>query len=172
MRIQPDRLPYRVKRPSCGTALGQWGWECCQILDALDSADDLYFDRVSQIEMNPEDGLWTKGRITLVGDAAFCVSLLGGQGSALAMVAAYVLAGELHRANGDYREAFARYQRLFGPFVAMKQRAARRLAGGFAPTSKFALFLRNQLFHLLSIPWVAGVTAGRGFKDNLALPEY
>ncbi|MGH9140445.1 MAG: FAD-binding domain [Vicinamibacterales bacterium] len=151
---------------------GQSGWECPHILDALDRADDLYFDRVSQVHMNQEDGLWTKGRITLVGDAASCVSLLGGQGSALAMTAAYILAGELRRANGDYRAAFAQYQQLFGPFVAIKQRAAVRFAGGLAPTSKFALFLRNQLFHLLAIRWVARVTAGRGFRDNLVLPDY
>src|SRR5581483_3131458 len=48
------------------------GWECPQILDELDMAPDLYFDRVSQIEMK---GSWSSGRVTLVGDAAFCVSL-------------------------------------------------------------------------------------------------
>jgi 2-polyprenyl-6-methoxyphenol hydroxylase-like FAD-dependent oxidoreductase len=115
---------------------------------------------------------WTKGRVALVGDAASCVSLLGGQGSALAMTAAYVLAGELHNANGDHVRAFARYQQLLGSFTADKQRAARRFAGGFAPNSRLTLFLRNQLFQVLSIPWVANLTAGRGFRDNIALPEY
>ena len=85
---------------------GASGWECPQILDALDAADDLYFDRVSQIRMDPQQGLWTRGRVTLIGDAAFCVSFLAGQGSALAMVSAYILAGELHRANGDYARSF------------------------------------------------------------------
>ena len=56
------------------------------------------------------------------------------------MVAAYILAGELHRADGDYAEAFPRYQDLFGPFVFNKQKAALRFAGAFAPKSKFALF--------------------------------
>src|SRR5262249_46721550 len=96
------------------------GWECPQILDALDATSDLYFDRVSQIEMNES---WANGRVTLIGDAAFCVSLLGGQGSALAMTAAYILAGELHRAEGRHQDAFAQYQRVFGPFVSMKRRA-------------------------------------------------
>ena len=86
---------------------GNAGWECRHILDALEDVDDLYFDRISQIEMREVDGLWTRERVTLVGDAAFCVSLLGGQGSALAMTAAYILAGELHRAAGDHRRAFA-----------------------------------------------------------------
>ena len=145
------------------------GWECPQILDALDATPDLYFDRVSQIELKPS---WANGRVTLVGDAAFCVSLLGGQGSALAMTAAYILAGELHRAEGRHQIAFARYQQLFGPFVSMKQRAARRFAGAFAPKSALSLFFRNSLFRLFSIGWIANLIAGREFSDRIALPDY
>ena len=148
---------------------GNSGWECEQILDALDGAHDLYFDRVSQIEMN---GSWASGRVTVVGDAAFCVSLLGGQGSALAMTAAYILGGELHRANGQHEDAFAQYQQLFGPFVSMKQRAARRFAGAFAPRSTMSLFMRNALFRLFSIRWIANLVAGREFVDRIALPDY
>ena len=151
---------------------GNSGWECPQILDALDSAHELYFDRVSQILMNPAHGLWTKGRVTLLGDAASCVSLLAGQGSALAMIAAYILAGELHRAAGDYPTAFARYQDLFAPFVLRKQKAALRFAAAFAPKSKFGLFLRNQIFRLMDIPWIAHLAVGRDLADRIALPHY
>ena len=78
------------------------GWECTKILAELDRASDLYFDRVSQIRMD----CWSRGHVALIGDAAFCVSLLAGQGSALAMTSAYVLAGELARAHGRHDEAF------------------------------------------------------------------
>ena len=148
------------------------GWECLEILKALDSCNDLYFDRVSQIKMEPQQGMWTRGRVTLVGDAASCVSLLAGQGSALAIVGAYILAGELHRSHGDYAAAFARYQDLFGPFVLKKQKAALRFAGTFAPKSSFALFLRNRLFNLMAIPWIADLAAGRDLADSIALPDY
>lgn len=148
------------------------GWECPQILRALDAADDFYFDRVSQIRMNPQQGLWTRGRVTLIGDAASCVSLLAGQGAALAMVAAYILAGELSRCGGDYAEAFRRYQDLFGPFVLTKQKAALRFAGSFAPKSKLTLFLRNQLFKLMAIRWIADLAVGRDLADNITLPSY
>jgi 2-polyprenyl-6-methoxyphenol hydroxylase-like FAD-dependent oxidoreductase len=148
------------------------GWECRRILDALDSLDGLYLDRMSQIRMNPQHGLWSRGRVALVGDAAFCISLLGGQGSALAMVAAYILAGELHRTNGEYASAFRRYEDLFGPFVLKKQDAALRFAGAFAPQSKFALFLRNQVFNVLSIRWIANLAMGRDFADRITLPDY
>jgi 2-polyprenyl-6-methoxyphenol hydroxylase-like FAD-dependent oxidoreductase len=151
---------------------GGSGWECPQILDALDETDDLYFDRVSQIRMDPREGLWTRGRVTLLGDAAFCVSLLAGQGSALAMVAAYILAGELHRAKGDCAEAFARYERRFARFVGEKQKAALRFAGSFAPHSQFSLFLRNQIINLMRIPWVADLAIGSGLADKISIPQY
>ena len=148
------------------------GWECPRILDAMDSSSDFYFDRVSQIRMNPQQGLWSRGRVTLIGDAASCVSLLAGQGTALAMVAAYILAGELHRAGGNYSAAFARYQELFAPFVLKKQEAAIGFGGAFAPKSKFALFLRNQIFKLLAIRWIADRVVGRDLADTIVLPDY
>jgi len=148
------------------------GWECPQILSTLDSTNDFYFDRVSQIRMDPQQGLWSRGRVTLVGDSAFCISLLGGQGSALAMIAAYILAGELFRGKGDYAAAFTRYQNLFGPFVLQKQNAALRFASSFAPKSKFSLYLRNQIFNLMSIPWVANLALGSGLADKIDLPDY
>ena len=151
---------------------GRSGWECPQILEALNAAEDLYFDRVSQIRMDPREDLWTRGRVTLLGDAASCVSLLAGQGTALAMVAAYILAGELHRSKGDFAEAFSRYQELFGPFVFAKQKTALRFAGSFAPKSKLSLFLRNQLFNLMAIRWIADLAVGRDFTDEIELPAY
>jgi 2-polyprenyl-6-methoxyphenol hydroxylase-like FAD-dependent oxidoreductase len=152
---------------------GNSGWECPQILDLLDGSDELYFDRISQIRMGePGWEEWSRGRVTLVGDAASCVSLLAGQGSALAMVAAYILAGELHRARGDYATAFAKYQERFAPFVLNKQKAALRFAGAFAPKSNFSLFLRNQIMNLMRIPWFTEIAVGRDFVDKIELPEY
>lgn len=143
-------------------------WEVPAILDAMETSPDFYFDRVSQIRMDA----WTKGRIALVGDSAFCVSLLAGQGSALAMIAAYVLAGELYAANGDHVAAFARYEERLRPFMRDKQRAAEGFAGSFAPKSALGLALRNQVMRLLSIPFVADLAIGRGLRDAIELPEY
>jgi 2-polyprenyl-6-methoxyphenol hydroxylase-like FAD-dependent oxidoreductase len=148
------------------------GWECPRILEALGARNELYFDRVSQIHMEARPELWTHGRVTLLGDAASCVSLLAGQGSALAMVAAYILAGELHRNRRDYAQAFARYQQLFAPFVQGKQKAALRFAGFFAPKSKASLLFRNQVMNLLRIPLVADFAVAGQITDKLALPQY
>ena len=162
----------RAQKALLRSRFGNSSWECRKILDQMDSAPELYFDRVSQIRMHPNRGSWTRGRVTLLGDAAFCVSLLAGQGSALAMVAAYILAGELQRADGDYATAFSKYQELFHPFVRGKQQAALRMGNYFAPKSKFALFLRNQAVNFLRIPWIANFASRRDLMDKLTLPEY
>jgi 2-polyprenyl-6-methoxyphenol hydroxylase-like FAD-dependent oxidoreductase len=151
---------------------GSMGWETPQILDALDQTSDLYFDRVSQIHMGPAPDSWSRGRVTLLGDAAFAVSLLAGQGTALAMIAAYILAGELHRTGGDYTRAFAQYQQQFGPFVLGKQKAAPRLAGFFAPSSQLALFIRNKAMSLMKFNWIANLAVSRDIRDRIELPEY
>ena len=147
---------------------GGRGWECPSILDALDRCGEFYFDRVSQIRMD----VWSRGRVALVGDAAHCVSLLAGQGSALAMVGAYILAGELHRAGGDYEAAFQRYQAIFQPLVRAKQKAALGFAGAFAPKSRVRLWLRNRVFNLLRIGWIADLAVGRDLADRISLPDY
>ncbi len=144
------------------------GWECDQILAAMETVQDLYFDRVSQIRMER----WTKGRLGLVGDAAFCPSLLAGQGAALAMVSAYVLAGELKVAGGDHTRAFNRYQERLGAFIARKQQAAERFARFFAPSSRLRLFLQRQTTRLLNLPLVADLAIGRQLTDEIELPEY
>lgn len=163
----PESGDLAAQKALLRRGFGASGWECPAILDALDRADDLYFDRVSQVRMNT----WSRGRVVLVGDAAYCVSLLAGQGSALAMAGAYILAGELHRADGDYGAAFARYQALFEPLIHAKQEAARRFAGAFAPKSKFQLWLRNRVMNLLRIGWIADLAAG-DLVDRILLPDY
>ncbi len=148
------------------------GWECPAILEAMETCQEFYFDRVSQIRMGAYPPLWTRGRVILLGDAAFCVSLLAGEGSSLAMAAAYILAGELQRADGDYALAFKRYQDVFGPFLLGKQKAALRMAGTFAPKTRLALGMRNQLFQMLGVPWIAKIAARWELTDKITLPDY
>jgi len=147
---------------------GRVGWECPQTLAALDTCDELYFNRVSQIRM----GTWTRGRVALVGDAAFCPSLLAGQGSALAMAAAYVLAGEIGKNEGHPQHGLQRYDQLLHPFMTAKQKSAAQFAGSFAPKTEFGLFLRNQMTKALVIPFVARLTLGRALLDRVHIPDY
>ncbi len=93
------------------------GWESNKILDLMNDSDDLYFDAIAQIKMDS----WTKGRVALLGDAGYGASPFSGQGTNLAIVGAYILAGELKSAEGDYSVAFKRYNELMRPFVDANQ---------------------------------------------------
>jgi 2-polyprenyl-6-methoxyphenol hydroxylase-like FAD-dependent oxidoreductase len=132
----------------------------------MKEARTFYFDRVSQIRMPS----WTRGRVALIGDAAACPSLLAGQGSALAMVEAYVLAAELARAGSDHGEAFARYERKLAPFLLSKQKAAVKLAPAFAPRNGLQLFARNTIMKLMGLPWIAELAMGNSLRDAIELP--
>ena len=147
---------------------GDGKWECPRVLDELDRTHDLYFDRVSLIRMES----WSRGRVALVGDAAFCVSLVAGQGSALAMVSAYVLAGELANASGRYEEAFRKYEAYLRAYIDTKQRGAERFAVVFAPKTKRGLWFRNQVIRSFAIPGLARLVVGRDIIDTLQLPDY
>jgi len=63
---------------------------------------------------------WTNNRVALIGDAAACASLLAGEGSGMAMIEAYVLAGELFKAKGNYKLAYKNYEDRLKPFLLKK----------------------------------------------------
>ncbi|HET9983971.1 MAG TPA: FAD-binding domain [Longimicrobiales bacterium] len=146
---------------------GGAGWECREILAAMDGADDLYFDAVAQTRMPG----WSSGRVALVGDAAYCPSLLAGQGSALAMAGAYLLAHALAAAEGDHARAFADYQHRFKPLVDAKQAAAARFGSWFAPRTALGVRIRNLATSLMNVPLVAHLLAGRSLEDRIELPD-
>jgi 2-polyprenyl-6-methoxyphenol hydroxylase-like FAD-dependent oxidoreductase len=166
---------FRDEHDSAGIApkdqlrnqFGDVGWECPDILAALDDVDDLYFDVVSQIRMDR----WSYGRVLLVGDAAGCISLLGGEGTGLAITEAYVLAGELARAGGDYRCAFDAYEARLHPFIKSKQAGAVRYIPFFATRTRVGLWFRNFAMRTMNFGPLAGVFAG-SVRDEFALPEY
>jgi len=163
-----DSIGLDAQKAILRDRFGQGGWETARILAELERTEDLYFDRVSQIEMSG----WSADRVALIGDAAFCISLLGGQGSALAMTAAYVLAGEMVKCAGRHETAFRNYENLLRSYIAAKQRSAVRFAGFFAPKSQFSLFVLKQVMKTFRIPGMARYAIGSDIVDKLKLPEY
>jgi 2-polyprenyl-6-methoxyphenol hydroxylase-like FAD-dependent oxidoreductase len=163
-----DLHDIAAKKEALRSHFGGLGWECPQILAAMSSCAELYFDPVSQIRMQS----WSKDRVGLVGDAAFCPSLLAGQGSALAMVAAYVLAGELGTTDSSPEEALQRYEKRLHAFMLGKQEAAKKFAGSFTPKTRWGLFLRNQVTRAFAIPFLLERVMGNSLLDRLELPDY
>ncbi len=144
------------------------GWETPQILAALDGVDDLYFDVVSQIWLDR----WSRGRVALIGDAAACVSLLAGEGTGLAMTEAYVLAGELLRANGDHRLGFANYEARLRRFVDDKQSSVGKFIPVFATQTRLGIWLRNLGMRAMNLRPLGDMLTGQAFRDDFELPDY
>ena len=93
------------------------GWEVPRLLEFMPEATDWYFDVAAQVDLAE----FARGRVALVGDAGYCASPMSGQGSSLALIGAYVLAGELAAASGDHEAAFAEYVRVMRPFITTNQ---------------------------------------------------
>lgn len=96
---------------------GDLEWEVPRLLAAMKESPDFYFDSVAQVHLP----CWSKGRIALVGDAAYAPSPLSGQGTSVAIVGSYVLAGEMAAAQGDYKLAFSEYEKMLRKFVQKNQ---------------------------------------------------
>ncbi|AEV87529.1 FAD-dependent oxidoreductase [Actinoplanes sp. SE50] len=142
------------------------GWLTPRLLDALDAADDVYFDQICRVDA-PE---WTRGRIALLGDAA-CGATIGGQGTGTAIVAAHVLAGELAAAGGDHRVAFPRYRQRLAKFARGTQKGGDTTGRFLAPRTARGIRLRN---YLNNRQWFLDATfkVAAGRSTDLQLPEY
>lgn len=124
------------------------GWETSKLLEAMRGAPDFYFDSASQIVLDS----YSRGRVALVGDAAYCAAPLSGMGTSLAIVGAYVLAGEL--AAADHTTAFAAYEREMRGFVDVCQKLAQGNGKWFVPPTRAWIRLRNLNYKLLPyLPW-------------------
>ena len=106
----PEGRTADEQRALLRTRFADAGWQATRILDALEVTEDLYFESIGQVQA-PH---WSNGRVALLGDAAYCASPISGMGTSLALVGAYVLAGEL-AAHTDHRDAFAAYERIMRP---------------------------------------------------------
>jgi 2-polyprenyl-6-methoxyphenol hydroxylase-like FAD-dependent oxidoreductase len=169
----PDKLKYdhhdvNKQKQILKDEFMNMGWRCPEILSRIDSSPDFYFDSISQIKMDN----WSKGRVTLVGDACDCPSLLSGKGSTLAMTGAYILAGELKHANGNYEIAFKNYEDLFKPFISKKQRSAQGFAKSFVPKSNFGIWVRNQALKLMSLSFISKLYLNQFMDKELTMKEY
>ncbi|WP_435175792.1 FAD-dependent monooxygenase [Actinacidiphila sp. bgisy145] len=139
------------------------GWEIPSILAALREADDVFFDAVGQIRM-PQ---WSRARVALVGDAAYAPSFLTGQGTSLALVGAYMLAGSL--AERDHAAGFAAYEHATRAFVTLNQNLVGKGGATLFPTTAQALEERNDRLRKLS---ALPSPEPRPAHSALALPDF
>lgn len=122
-------------------------WHVPHLLAELDDADPFYFDSITQVEMPS----WSRGRVALVGDAAYSPGPAVGGGTSLAMLGAYQLAGQLATAHGDFREGFARYEQALAPQVENARGFGRAAVAKLAPNSPGRIWANIQVARLLSV---------------------
>src|SRR2546421_1875427 len=160
---QPTRLRYdhhdvELQKQLLADVFASEAWEVPRLLEKMQTAPDLYFDAVSQIRMET----WSHGRAVLLGDAGYCPALLSGQGSSLAMMGAYILAGELKGALGDHQRAFPQYEQAFRPVVRQEQKKAGSAAKFLVPGTRLGLWVQTHLVPLLLPPVLVATERWRG----------
>ncbi|WP_328394332.1 FAD-dependent monooxygenase [Nocardia sp. NBC_00416] len=173
LRSQPlphDRADIEAQKRIVYGAFEKDGWEVPAMLDAIWDAPDFYFDRTLQVEMDT----WSRDRTVLLGDAGYCASPMSGIGTSLALVGAYILAGELAAADGDHTRSYAAYEQKMRLFVDRAQEFARSAGdGGLMPDSHLQIRLRNQTIRMLR--FLPKRLVRRGMEkvaDTVELDEY
>jgi 2-polyprenyl-6-methoxyphenol hydroxylase-like FAD-dependent oxidoreductase len=145
------------------------GWLVPQMLAAMPAASDFYFDSLSQVHLDQ----WYRRRTVLLGDAGYCGSPLAGLGTAMALVAAYVLAGELSASPDDHEAAFARYQDEMRAYVKQCQTLPPGGVKGFAPGSAPMIWMRNLSMTMMT-RWPVRALVAKQFQkaDAITLKDY
>jgi len=161
--------PRPVSREVLAERMAGVGWRVPAMLAALRDADDCYLDAISQVRVER----WARGRVVLLGDAGYCGSPLAGQGTSLALVGAYVLAGELAGNPGDPAAAFAAYQRELSDYVAAGIRLPPGGVRAFAPNSAAMIALRAGSMRMMTRPPLRALMARQfGKAERIALKDY
>jgi 2-polyprenyl-6-methoxyphenol hydroxylase-like FAD-dependent oxidoreductase len=144
-------------------------------LNEVDRTPAFYFDSITQLQLDT----WSNGRVTLVGDAGYCPGPAVGGSTSLAVLGAYVLAGELAEANGDYVRAFAAYEREMKNPVLRSRAFARGAARVVIPRSAasvWAVTRGAQLVSLLPSALTSTVaklnTKGVRMHDSMRVKDY
>jgi len=138
-------------RDALRAAFGDLGWVLPETLAAAPEAGDIFYDVVAQVEM----AHWHKARTILVGDAAYAVSLLAGQGASLALAGGRALGQVL--ADGGIADGLERFETQLRPLVAEKQRAGRRMADWFVPATPAHALVRDVAVNVMGWPPLAGL---------------
>jgi 2-polyprenyl-6-methoxyphenol hydroxylase-like FAD-dependent oxidoreductase len=146
------------------------GW-----LGELDGPGPFYFDSITQLQLDS----WSRGRVTLVGDAGYCPGPAVGGSTSLAVLGAYVLAGELAAAGGDHKRAFAAYEREMVELVRKSRAFAAGAARSLIPGSRAGVWVLargGQLVTALPARLTTALaklnTGGVRMHDSMAVKDY
>ncbi|QAY95673.1 FAD-binding monooxygenase [Methylovirgula ligni] len=116
------------------------GWRTPELLEEVSKSKTFYFDKINQIRMPS----WTKSRVALVGDAAYCASPAAGMGGSLAIIGAGALADAFAKNHGNFELAFQDYNESFRPFIEDVQVKAVNNLDLLIPKTEEGILERNR----------------------------
>ncbi|WP_316528390.1 FAD-dependent monooxygenase [Kitasatospora brasiliensis] len=167
--IAYDRRDSAAQRRLLTERFAGAGWETDRLLAAMADADDFFLEHLGQVRLDR----YTRGRIALIGDAACCPTPLTGLGTSLALVGAYLLAGELATAQGDFTTAFARFQRQMKPYAAKAQDLPPGGIAGYAPNHRPMIALRAASMRWMTRRPLRTLMEAQAAKaGDVELPDY
>jgi 2-polyprenyl-6-methoxyphenol hydroxylase-like FAD-dependent oxidoreductase len=138
-QLDYDRYDVDQQKRILADAYRGAGWRIPELMAGMPDVRELYLDSISRVEIDR----YAQGRVVLLGDAAYG-NTLGGFGTGLAIVGAYVLAGDLAAAGGDHRVAFQKYEEAFRGYAKVARQGT---AGAFlAPATWGRIRMRNWMF--------------------------
>ncbi|KIW03464.1 uncharacterized protein PV09_05233 [Verruconis gallopava] len=171
-RVAMKQGDFEAKRHVAQEFAGA-GWKTGQLIEAMMEAKDFYASEIVQVKIPT---LYAE-RFVLVGDAGYCPSPFTGAGTTLALVGAYVLAGEISQNKGDLTAALRAYEERMRPIVNDLQKIAPGVPMLFAPQTTKGIYLRNLLFAFIAwckpfLGWFGKVFGGSLGTDRYKLPNY
>ena len=171
--VEYDRRDAEQQRALLAGHFAGAGWQCDALLSAAAESDDFYFDSFAQVHMPTI----SQGRVTLAGDAGYCASPLSGVGTSLALVGAYVLAGELGDAGSLDAEriqaGLQRYESVMRPYIDQCQDLPNGI-DGYLPKSSTDIAVTVQVMKWMQRWPFRSVAEKKWFTtaDAIELPDY
>ena len=171
--VEYDRRNADEQRALLARHFAGAGWQCDALLSAAAESDDFYFDSFLQVHMPTI----SQGRVTLAGDAGYCASPLSGMGTSLALVGAYVLAGELGQADSldadKIQAALQRYESVMRPYIDRCQDLPNGI-DGYLPKSATDIAVTTQVMKWMQRWPFRSYAEKKWFTtaDAIELPDY
>lgn len=165
-----ENLEVEAQKSLLRRVFADAGFEAPRVLASMDAADDFYFEAIGQVKLRR----WSKGRVALVGDAGYCASLVSGMGTSLALVGAYLLAGELGLRD-DHTEAFASYERRMRPYVDKAQKIFPGTLNFASPRTRAGIAVSRAVLGFAARPAISsllGKLTATKTADKISLPDY
>lgn len=126
------------------------GWQDERVIQGFATSKDVYFDYLTQIKMST----YSEGRVCVTGDAAWCVTPIGGGGSSLALIGGYVLAAFLSQAESNevasIQICLDKYEQWMRPMVDKAQSLPPGTPDLFYPQTKVGVGTMQTFIRIAS----------------------